>query len=420
MKARRVAVRMVVVVAVFFLLPEAVVRTIAPALGAYTAIRFGNDPRSAELFVRDHRLHWALRPDADLEFMGARVRTDEHGFRRGSARATGRLVLSLGDSTTFGWGVADEETYSAQLEERLAARNASSESWRVVNAGVPGYSSYQVRLVAERLIPELRPDVVVVCVGNNDPAPQALSDREIDEGRRVARAVTWLLSRSDYLTWLSELARPRRDARYRAESLMTAVPRVPLEETGRNLEAIVATARQSGAAVVVVTPPVNLFSMPLRAGELADWPEVKRRADEASRRLGAGDLRGATTLYRGLLADYPEDSRVLWLNGLLDARYLGRPAAGIERLELAFERHPFPSRARRSHRRIARDVAAAAGASVVDANDVLRAAAGPAGLAAWEALYIDHCHPTPRGHVVLAEALAALWPTEPTANGSNA
>jgi hypothetical protein len=46
-------------------------------------------------------------------------------------------ILALGDSTTFGWGVAQEQAWPAQLEAALRARGAEVE---VINAGVPATS----------------------------------------------------------------------------------------------------------------------------------------------------------------------------------------------------------------------------------------------------------------------------------------
>jgi lysophospholipase L1-like esterase len=43
-------------------------------------------------------------------------------------------ILALGDSTTFGWGVAQEQAWPAQLEAVLRARGVAVE---VINAGVP-------------------------------------------------------------------------------------------------------------------------------------------------------------------------------------------------------------------------------------------------------------------------------------------
>ena len=55
-------------------------------------------------------------------------------------------LLVVGCSFTFGWGVSDEETFAARLQERLPLQ--------VVNHGVTGYGTYQSLLLLERLLAE--------------------------------------------------------------------------------------------------------------------------------------------------------------------------------------------------------------------------------------------------------------------------
>ena len=57
------------------------------------------------------------RPNASAFLMGARVRTEEHGFRlpdpetQARRRPGNRLAVALGDSLTFGWGVPEGQTF---------------------------------------------------------------------------------------------------------------------------------------------------------------------------------------------------------------------------------------------------------------------------------------------------------------------
>ncbi len=83
-------------------------------------------------------------------------------------------VLCVGDSHTYGLDVAEDESYPAQLQALLDARAPGHYS--VVNLGIPGLSSTQLR---ERLpvdVSRYAPDLVLVWVGSNNawsrqPAP---------------------------------------------------------------------------------------------------------------------------------------------------------------------------------------------------------------------------------------------------------
>lgn len=95
---------------------------------------------------------------------------DEISFRINSLGLRGReydlsdttdiRILTLGDSYTFGWGVADTETFSCLLERRL---NQDVENrYMVFNAGVLGWCTVQEYLYLKRLYPIILPDIVVV------------------------------------------------------------------------------------------------------------------------------------------------------------------------------------------------------------------------------------------------------------------
>jgi lysophospholipase L1-like esterase len=71
-------------------------------------------------------------------------------------------ILALGDSFTAGAGVEAEEAWPEQTERLLS--DTSAHCLRVINAGVSGYSLRQIRLLAEELLPLLRPKLVVVGV----------------------------------------------------------------------------------------------------------------------------------------------------------------------------------------------------------------------------------------------------------------
>jgi len=76
--------------------------------------------------------------------MGARVRTDVQGMRRADPateaqrRPDDRLVIALGDSLTFGWGVPEGRTFADDLERILARQCADRGGPRstVLNAGI--------------------------------------------------------------------------------------------------------------------------------------------------------------------------------------------------------------------------------------------------------------------------------------------
>jgi hypothetical protein len=121
----------------------------------------GNHPRF--LFQPDAQSGYALRPGfrgreiARGNEFDVPVEIDARGLRdhRHVAPAS-PVVLAIGDSMTFGEGVEAEQAWPAVLERALGVR--------VYAAGVPGYGSPQMRGRLQRLLPVLRPDLVIVAL----------------------------------------------------------------------------------------------------------------------------------------------------------------------------------------------------------------------------------------------------------------
>ncbi len=382
-------------------IPELVVRLADPPLQSFRAIYFAGEPNSPTLFIQDPRLHWKLRPQTEVPFLGQVVRTDDDGFRNSPQPPAERLVLCLGDSTTFGWGLAQDKPFAPRLAQLLAGG-----SWRVVNAGVPGYSSFQVRLLAERLIPAWKPDVVVICLGNNEAWPVEQSDRELDEQRGAVVAVTSLLSHSKFLVWAAERVRAERPRPFMASALQDAEPRVSLAEFAQNIEQILQIARDHHARVILLCPPVNLYTPPPphRVSQFVELAEWKAYLTQMNSLLQEKRYQEALDRVQQSLAADPDNFLALWCQGgvLLE---MGRQAEARELFEQAFEKNPYPERCKRSYRELLRSTAARHQVPFLDLNALFHKATEPE---PPTRLFQDWCHPTEEGHRLIAEALAPL------------
>ena len=145
-------------------------------------------PGTEQLFEPDEKLFWRLRknlkkvkaseklPGREYPFT---VATDAEGRRRvpGSSDAQTK-ALFIGDSCTFGIPVDDDETFPARTQQQLDRKHGLA--IRAVNAGVPGYSIFQGRVLLEQL--QVPPDVVVVTFWPNGRSIwDHLSDAEHEE-----------------------------------------------------------------------------------------------------------------------------------------------------------------------------------------------------------------------------------------------
>ena len=87
-------------------------------------------------------------------------------------------IVGIGDSWTFGHGVADDETFLAVLGARLNGDGARR-PFEVVNTGVPGYNTaMEVEVLADRGL-AYEPDVVVLQYCANDlDLPNFIADAD--------------------------------------------------------------------------------------------------------------------------------------------------------------------------------------------------------------------------------------------------
>ena len=68
-------------------------------------------------------------------------------------------IVFVGDSTVFGWGVRDEETFVYKLSQ-----DKRFENYNFVNLGVPSYSLAHIAAVLEHKVPQYNPKIVFIAV----------------------------------------------------------------------------------------------------------------------------------------------------------------------------------------------------------------------------------------------------------------
>ncbi len=118
-------------------------------------------------------LTYELTPSVRVETDRGLVETNRFGMRdreRSVEPAPGTVrIAALGDSFAFGFGVAAEEAWPAQLEACLNQPGPSGGAYEVLNFGVGGYSTQdEVVVLAEKVAP-FAPQRVLVGYVLNDP-----------------------------------------------------------------------------------------------------------------------------------------------------------------------------------------------------------------------------------------------------------
>jgi lysophospholipase L1-like esterase len=203
-----------------FALGEAAVRLLVPGYAPIAFDVYYKDARG-ELRLKPHERRQHASPEWNV-----RIETDSLGFRDVDRppRPGQPVVIVLGDSMAFGWGVEMREAFPSRLEAALAA-----EGVRVLNAAIPGTGTTdQLRLLRE-LLETMRVDVLVLTffVGNDfdDVASGGTAQYEVVDGllvfkgqeRGPGRRLSALLKRKSHLAqlvaerwWRLEAARAAR------------------------------------------------------------------------------------------------------------------------------------------------------------------------------------------------------------------
>jgi len=301
------------------LAPEAPATLIRAPLGRVFA------PKPAAFF-RDHPdLFWELLPNLDRtpEHMGDR--TDGMGLR--NARTAGAKdartrVVCLGDSCTYGLGLRLEETWPSVL--------GHDEKLDVINAGLPGYSSYQGLRLWEDRLEDLDADVVIVQFVTNDlapwPTPQDGEWKYLTDRERATHLSCYpsppLGSR--LLQWLCGLlVLPEAESKSPGAPLAVLIasrPRVPIDEFERNVRKLASLAPRS----IVVS-----------------WPQIVQFQDSGAPRLRIEKTEAYQAVLRSVAAEghgFVDVGEVFRSSGLaLDALFLDDVHATRRGCELVAE-----------------------------------------------------------------------------------
>ncbi len=152
-------------------------------------------------------LFWALKPNTVAkEAKHATVNINAQGFRGKNLQAKKEneyRIISLGESTTFGAGVEDYETYSYLLGERLNSALSNDIYVNVMNCGFSAYSSFQGLKYLELYGLSYQPDMVLVYFEFNDYLPSTLRSYGFDETK--AYLTDKQLYESKFNSWTNKI-----------------------------------------------------------------------------------------------------------------------------------------------------------------------------------------------------------------------
>jgi lysophospholipase L1-like esterase len=143
-------------------------------------------------FVADPEINYRLKPGSTgRSIRGIDYSINSDGLRDREYSSVEKKIFLVGDSNTFGYGVAQEHTFGHLLEERLGRE--------VLNLGLIGYRTASSNIMLARVVKEYDPDIIVALITTttmgSEPTPGVVKDG-------------LLLSRENFPVRLKKILRP--------------------------------------------------------------------------------------------------------------------------------------------------------------------------------------------------------------------
>lgn len=202
-----------------------------------------------------------------------------------------RRIAVVGDSSTFGFGIARaEDTYASVLEQRLNGQpNARGLRYDVLNFGVGGYSSQQEAIVLRAKVVPLEPTFTILAYSLNDPEIEPI------QPLHAFFAPVELWQRSELLRLVAKIRRDGEIRRLAGGSYYGWLHQDPASwgSVVNAFRSMGETARQAGFPVLLAILPV-LPDADSRAG--AEWQQRYRFADVARQVAAEGEKNGFLSL----------------------------------------------------------------------------------------------------------------------------
>lgn len=163
--------------------------------------------------------------------------------------------LLIGDSSAYGYRVADGQRFGDILERKLQERYPATKI-RVINAAVEGYSVCQIRVLYDLKLRQFSPDCIIIAF-NNDPIGDEMTDRERMPPKSLA-PVFHLLYKSDLFLLLRKHVLTMKEKNLHREGKGPSGEskwRVPEEDVRKHYSYLIRDVKKSGGRGIIISMP---------------------------------------------------------------------------------------------------------------------------------------------------------------------
>ena len=245
-----------------------------------------------EVFQRDENLFWRLRPSQIIEsrfFENNRFKINSLGLRGDEIEpASDKIrIVGLGNSCTFGWRTEENKIYLRQLE-KLINSDTTLPQVEIINAGIPGYTSFQGQRFFIEEISSLKPDLVLMMFGWNDQWASAdnIADKNQDFPPQFILNIQDFVSRLKIYRLMRKLILSTTEKPI-AETLNKTeqVYRVSFEDFYKNLNSIIQETKNINSIAMILTSPIPSLENYYRPGSKSNMHIFHNYYNEQARLL---------------------------------------------------------------------------------------------------------------------------------------
>ena len=248
------------------------------------------------------------------------VQSNSLGFRgpdlEAKKAADTYRVLIFGDSSSFGWGVDQADTFYSIMSEKLS-KQFPGKKFEIANFAIPGDSSEYGKLIAGKYIPKYESDLVILGFGANDAKKTYIKHKiqvEKFKSNSLLQNIKYYASYSAIFRTLQAALKPKAAGKMENLAKQSAVSQ---KEYADNLNEMAELARSKNSQVLLLNlcTPGNYAKTAKVLAQHKDYqyfngqkyllknlPEIKEKklfpeiVNEMEKNYGA-DLRNDNLLY---------------------------------------------------------------------------------------------------------------------------
>ncbi|HSG98434.1 MAG TPA: SGNH/GDSL hydrolase family protein [candidate division Zixibacteria bacterium] len=245
-----------------------------------------------EVFKRDPEVFWRLRGPQRVSsdfFAGGEYQINSRGLRGPELEpdSGGPIIAVLGNSCAFGWQTPEDSVFIRVVRQKLNDLSTDIR-YQALNAGIPGYSSFQGNRFFATDIAHLRPAVTLILFAWNDqwPAANDIPDSAQQPPSAFVTALVNTISRLRvYRTIRAATLKASDPPLDSVLSRTGAQRRVSLDEFRANLQEICHRVREADGLPVLLTSPIPALELYYPANRVSPLHERHAQYNLVIRRL---------------------------------------------------------------------------------------------------------------------------------------